>query len=158
MTTVPKEKLRLLNRDDFFNFIELNITGDNLNYIKCDSESKYIDADIFNVFASCFEASNSLFEFYGNTKYNSRNIIRLKNELLELKEKLDDLNSIEELMVFLRSVFLGKDLIEEFNQYYKNWEKNWKMIKEILLRFNSDLLKVVDQCISEDRVLWVIGL
>ena len=32
------------------NFVELNITGGNDSYIRCDKESKYIDSIVFNLF------------------------------------------------------------------------------------------------------------
>jgi len=158
MTSVPLSKMRILNKDEFFNFIELNITGDNQNFNKCDGESKFIDVDIFNIFAACFEASNPLFEFYGNTKYNSRNIIRLNNELQELKKKIELIESKDQLTEFLNDLFLGQDLIDEFKSHYIDWEKNWNNIKEILLVFNADITKLIDKCISEDRVLWVLGI
>lgn len=158
MTSIPIQKTRILKRKEFFNYIELNITGDDSNFNKCDSESSYIDADIFNIYTNCFEASNSLFEFYGNTKYNSRNIIRLKNELEILAEKIVSIKTTNELEAFINSFFLGKEILDDFKKHYTNWEEHWIEIKDILIQFNNDLFKVVNKCITEDRVLWVIGL
>ena len=78
------------------NFVELNNTGGNDTYIRCDKESKYIDSTVFNLFAPCFEAANKLYEYYGPTKYNARKIIPLRNELLKYLEKLESLKSIND--------------------------------------------------------------
>ena len=38
---------------EYLNIVEINTTGDNENYIKGDSESKYVESEVFNLFANC---------------------------------------------------------------------------------------------------------
>ncbi len=68
---------------DYLNIVELNTTGDDENYIKGDSESKFVEGQVFNIFTCCFENANKLYEFFGATKYNVRKIVPLKNELVK---------------------------------------------------------------------------
>ncbi|MFW5944555.1 MAG: hypothetical protein ACOCTU_04790, partial [Bacteroidota bacterium] len=75
---------------DYLNIVELNTTGDNEHYIKGDSESSYLQSEVFNLFINCFENSNQLYEFYGATKYDLRKIVPLKNEL---EKKLNTLRN-----------------------------------------------------------------
>ena len=76
------------------NFVEMNITGDNDNYLRCDRESKYLDSDVFNLFVNCFESANKLYDYFGPTKYNSRKIIPLRNELIK-SQGISNLNAKE---------------------------------------------------------------
>jgi len=142
---------------EYFNIVELNITGDNENYIKGDSESKYLESEVFNLFANCFEKANKLYEFYGATKYNSRNIVPLRNELknkLELMEKID---SLEEFIEFIDSIFLGADFFDELNDDDKDWKKNWNKYFGLLTNVLKNIIKLIEKCIEEQQILWVIG-
>ncbi|MDX9854812.1 MAG: hypothetical protein RBS81_13605, partial [Tenuifilaceae bacterium] len=76
-------KLGLMTRDECIDFVEFNITGDGENYNKCDPESLFLNMNLFNIFASCFERSNHLFEIPGQNMYNVRKIVPLQNELLD---------------------------------------------------------------------------
>ncbi len=55
-----------LYSSEYLNIVELNTTGDNDNYIKGDSESKYLESEVFNLFANCFENANKLYEFFAH--------------------------------------------------------------------------------------------
>ena len=81
---------------EYLNIVEINTTGDNENYIKGDSESKYLQGEVFNIFTKCFENSNKLYEFFGATKYNSRKIVPLKNELLDKLKSFEAINNLDE--------------------------------------------------------------
>ena len=49
-----------LYSSEYLNIVELNTTGDNENYLKGDSESKYAQSEVFNLFAKCFENANKI--------------------------------------------------------------------------------------------------
>ena len=150
-------RIELLPKDFALDYFEFNITGDNESYNKGDAESRYLDGDVFNLFARSFEASNQLFEFDGQTKYNSKNIIPLRNELyinLESLEKITDLCSFES---FVEEAFLGPTFLQKIQKEQPNWKENWKTLLDNLIKVNKDLLRLIDVCLDEDRVLWVIG-
>jgi len=142
---------------EYLNIVELNTTGDNDNYIKGDSESKYVQSEVFNLFASCFENANKLYEFFGATKYNARKIVPLRNELISKLESLEKINTYEQFQDHLDQVFLGEEFIEELNSEDKDWKKNWKYYLDKLIELNKGLIKMTDKCIEEQKILWVIG-
>lgn len=142
---------------DKLNFVELNITGDNDNYITCDTESKFIDTELFNLFASCFEKANKLYEYFGAIRFNSRQIIPLRNALKENLESLEKINTEELFTEYIGSVFLGTAFILELEKQDKSWSPNWDHYLVKIKKANADLISLVDQCIDEGRVLWVIG-
>ncbi|MFP4059877.1 MAG: hypothetical protein ACLFUC_05285 [Bacteroidales bacterium] len=139
------------------NFVELNTTGDNENYIKCAQESKFVSTDVFNLFAICFENSNKLYEYFGPTKYNARRIVPLQNELLKYKDNLQSIKSKEEFIEHVTGIFLGNNFLLEIEKLDKNWEKNWQQYRDKLINMNNQLLMIVDDCIENEKILWVIG-
>lgn len=149
-------RIELFN-SDYLNIVELNTTGDNDNYIKGDSESKYVEGEVFNLFTKCFENAEKLYEFFGSTKYNSRKIIPLRNELINKLESFDKIDSLEGFKNHINQVFLGQDFIDELTIEDKDWESNWNIYLKQLIELNKGLIEITDKCIEEERVLWVIG-
>ena len=139
------------------NFVELNITGTNNQYVKCDPESKFLDSVVFNLFAECFERANSLFEYYGPTKFNSRYIVPLRNRLLTNLTELDQIRTLADFQDHINNKILGKEFLRSLVTLDRNWSDRWKVYHESLLKLNRELLELVDFCIDEDRVLWVMG-
>ena len=142
---------------DYLNIVELNTTGDNDNYIKGDSESKYVESEVFNLFTNCFENANKLYEFFGATKYNTRNIVPLRNELINKLEVLENINSFEDFQNHLDQVFLGQEFVDELTIEDKDWKDKWKFYLDKLIEVNKGLIAVTDKCIEEQKILWVIG-
>jgi len=139
------------------NFVELNYTGGNDTYIRCDKESKYIDSIVFNLFAPCFENANKLYEYFGPTKYNARKIIPLRNELMTYCEKLESVKSTKEFTDYISSNFLGKEFIETLSQSEPSWEKQWKSYVDKLIIINKELIALAEKCADEEKILWVVG-
>ncbi|MFO8235242.1 MAG: hypothetical protein R6U04_07555 [Bacteroidales bacterium] len=149
-------RIELFNAE-YLNLVELNTTGDNENYIKGDSESQYMQSEVFNVFLKCFESSNSLYEFYGATKYNLRKIVPLKNELTKKLDTLKQINTLKEFKDHINSIFLGYEFIDRLKQTNSNWEDSWQKYLENLIKVNKGLIDITEKCIDEQRILWVIG-
>ena len=142
---------------EYLNIVEINTTGDNENYIKGDSESKYVQGEVFNIFTNCFENASKLYEFFGATKYNSRKIVPLKNELLNKLKSFEAINNLDEFHDHLSQVFLGQEFIDELTIEDKDWETKWKFYLDKLIEVNKGLVQIADRCIEEQQVLWVIG-
>ena len=64
---------------DGLNFVEFNITGDDINFSRLNDESRYIHSEVFNLFTKCFENSHDLYEYFEPTKFNARKIVVLRN-------------------------------------------------------------------------------
>jgi LPS O-antigen subunit length determinant protein (WzzB/FepE family) len=142
---------------DYLNIVELNTTGDNDNYIKGDSESQYMQSEVFNLFIECFENSNKLYEFYGATKYNLRKIVPLRNELNKKLKTLTNINCLQDFKEHINNIFLGDEFLETLEENDKDWEKKWEKYLNKLIDVNKGLLKITDECIDNQRILWVIG-
>ncbi|MGC9375256.1 MAG: hypothetical protein ACP5DQ_09475 [Bacteroidales bacterium] len=142
---------------DYLNIVELNTTGDNENYIKGDSESKYVESEVFNIFAPCFENANKLYEFFGATKYNARKIVPLRNELIAKLEALKKIDSSKALKKHINQIFLGQDFIDELTKEDPKWEEKWDYYLQKLIKLNEGIIEITEKCIEEQRILWVIG-
>ena len=142
---------------EYLNIVELNTTGDNDNYIKGDSESKYVESEVFNIFTTCFENANKLYEFFGATKYNARKIVPLRNELLKKLEDLKQIDSLKSFKNHVDQIFLGQDFFDELNKEDEDWEKKWDFYLDKLIKLNQGIIEITEKCIEEQRILWVIG-
>jgi hypothetical protein len=142
---------------DFLNFVELNFTGDNDEYRRCDPESRYLDTDVFNLFLECFENANKLFDYFSGTKYNSRKIIVLRNELFRNLEDLEKISTLQGFIKMAESRFMGKDFLQELERIRPSWRDNWKEYLEKLVKVNRELITFTEKCADEERVLWVVG-
>ena len=139
------------------NFVELNITGTEETYNKCDAESRYLDSGVFNLFTQCFEKANQLYDYSIPTKYNTRFIIPLRNNLLTHITKLEQLKTFAEFQDFISGKVLGKEFLLALVKSDKNWTERWMQYHKKLLIVSREILDLVDFCIDEDRILWVIG-
>ena len=139
------------------NFVELNIAGDNETYVKCHHASSYLSSELFNLFTKCFESSNSMYEYYGPTKFNARQIVPLRNTLQENLVRLEKLKSKDAFIEFIGNIFLGKIFILELQKIDKTWDLNWEQYLTKLRNINKNIIEIVDDCIEKGHVLWVIG-
>ena len=139
------------------NFVELNYTGGNDTYIRCDRESKYIDSIVFNLFAPCFEAANKLYEYYGPTKYNARKIIPLRNELIQHREKLESIKNLEAFNEHISAHFLGKEFLEALDNESPGWEKDWETYLKKLIQINIEMVELSEKCADDEKILWIVG-
>jgi len=149
-------KFSLYSHKDL-NFVELNTTGNNFQYVKCDPESEYMDSPLFNLFADIFEKANRLYECYGATKFNSRYIVPLRNRLLMNLTILEKIQLLEDFQTHINSKIQGKEFLFALVADDNSWTDRWSLYKEKLITINRKILEVVDFCIDEDRTLWVIG-
>ena len=139
------------------NFVELNCTGTNNQYVKCAPESRYVDSVVFNLFTECFEKANSLYEYYGPTRFNARYIVPLRYQLLTYLTKIEKIGSADEFSEFFGAKVLGKEFFDALADLDSHWTDNWKAYHENLVALNKQLLDFIDFCIDEDRILWVLG-
>lgn len=139
------------------NFVELNYTGDNDNFIRCDKESKYLDSVVFNLYAHCFEKAHKIYEYYGPTKFNSRRIIPLRNELIKHKEQLDKFDSKEAFLFFINETFLGREFLEQLERESVAFNTQWSSILEKLKVIADELIALTEMCADEEKILWVAG-
>ncbi|HJZ39333.1 MAG TPA: hypothetical protein VJ203_03120 [Bacteroidales bacterium] len=149
-------RIELFNAD-LLNFVELNTTGDNDDYHRCDVESKYLDSVVFYLFQPCFEVANNTYDYFSGTKYNSRKIIVLRNELISNLQRLESLSGSAEFIDLVSGRFMGNELLAEFENEDSQWQKYWKEYNRKIIGVNRDLIDLVEKCAFDERVLWIIG-
>jgi hypothetical protein len=142
---------------DSLNFVEFNTTGDFEAFQRCDKDSLYMDTDLFNLFSDCFEKSNKLYEYFGPTRYNSRNTVVLINELKANCKVFEQINDYKSFVSFIDDKFLGAEFFTELEKVDKDWHSNWEQYKVKLIDINQQLINLINCCINEERILWVIG-
>jgi hypothetical protein len=141
----------------FLNFVELNITGDNDNYRRCDEESKYLDSAVFYLFQPGFESANSTFDYFGGTKYNARKIIVLRNELMANLKQFEELSAAVDFTELISDKFMGREFLASLEQDDPDWQDAWLGYNQQIIAVNRDLIDLVEKCAYDERVLWVIG-
>lgn len=142
---------------DLLNFVEFNLTGDNDNFNRCDVESKYLDSPVFYLFQPCFEEANKMYDYFAGTKYNSRKIIVLLNELKACLKTFESLQNPAEFSGLVTSRFMGKEFLAGLEDVDSQWTTYWKEYNRKIIGVNKDLIEMVEKCAFEEKVLWVIG-
>jgi hypothetical protein len=142
---------------DLLNFVEFNFTGDNDNYHRCDEESRYLDSAVYYLFQPCFEEANKTYDYFAGTKYNSRLIIVLRNELIKNLQKFETLTESSEFISLISNRFMGKDFFSELEAEDSQWLSHWKEYNRKIIGVNKDLIEMVEKCAFEEKILWVIG-
>jgi hypothetical protein len=139
------------------NFVEFNMTGDFDTLQRCNKDSLYMDTELFNLFSDCFEQSNNLYDYFGPTKYNTRNVVILLNSLQANIDKIKRIDSYEHFVDFAGSKFLGANFIIELEKIDVNWRLNWNEYKIKLIDINQELIDLINRCMEDERILWLIG-
>ena len=142
---------------ELLNFVEFNLTGDNDNYRRCDEESRYLDSSVFYLFQPCFEEANKTYDYFAGTKYNSRKIIVLRNELIANLQKFESLADSREFKNLISSRFMGREFLAELESEDSQWLTYWKEYNRKIIGVNKDLIELVEKCAYEENILWVIG-
>jgi len=137
------------------NFVEFNFTGDNDGFVRCDSESKYLDTAVFNLFIDCFERTNNLFDYFIPSRYNVRNFLPLIKELELKKAELFKIDNADNLKNYLLNKTFG-------NQFIQNLKKldiisDWKEILNKFIKILDDLKLLLQFCLENECTLWIIG-
>ena len=102
----------------------------------------------------CFEKSNNLYEYYEATKYNTRYLVPLRNQLLTHLTTLQGLKDLSGFQSFIDQKLFGKKFLLTLVQGDKNWTDHWSVYHENLVKINREIINLVDFCIDEDRILW----
>jgi hypothetical protein len=142
---------------EFLNFVELNLTGDNDNYNRCDGESKYIDSEVFYLFQPCFENANATYDYFSGTKYNARKIIVLRNNLLNNQQQFESLKSAWEFGELISGRFMGREFLASLEKSDPQWKDHWSDYNGQIIGVNRELIELAEKCAYDERVLWVLG-
>jgi len=142
---------------DLHNLVEFCISASDENYKICSSESFFMEEQVFYLFQSCFEESSKLFDYYEPTRFGLRNIVPLQNQLKNLRNELESVNSRDSLKQFITDRSMGVQFLELMEKEDPEWIRQWDKHHTNLLEICQKLISLTEQCFNEDKVLWVKG-
>ena len=152
--------ISLKNKSDISgsHWIEFNVSGTTTDYTHWADSSKYLDEYAYNFYTDIFEKASSNFNYYGDTKLDKEELVKLKQEIEHRIKTFDDLHSLPDIIEFSKQTSYALNLTQDIEEtYYKqNGEQN-KMIVD-LKKLGSDLSHLLDTCIKQGKTLWVLGL
>lgn len=98
-----------------------------------------------------------MYEYFRGTKYNSRKIIVLLNELKACMKTFETLQNATDFTNLISGRFMGKEFLAQVEEGDSQWTTYWKEYNRKIIGVNIDLIDLVEKCAFEERVLWVIG-
>ena len=150
----------LKNKSDISgtHWIEFNVSGTATEYTHWADNSKYLDEYAFNFYTDLFEKATNDFNYYGNTKFDNKQLIKLKQEVENRVKTFDDLHSLPNIMEFSKKTSYAFNLTQDFQEMYDKQNGQENSLRGDLKKLGSDLSHLLDTCIKEGKTLWVLGL
>lgn len=125
-----------------------------------DNNSLYLDDLIYNyAFANMFKKSNKNFNYFGETKYGQSELIDLLAFLKENSNLLEHTRSIKEFYGLVDN-YSGPPPNTPFITALKQMgiTEDWHQIVIALKEVNQGLIDIVQRCLNNNKVLWVLGV
>ncbi len=137
-------------------YVEFNIDGSLASYLHWDTRSYYLQQAVFCALAGCFgtRAPNVI----GQASYSGDELVKL---LAALKAKQARLANIEDSNALIRAVTdtaMGMSFLTALTSEQHDLQTEWRTIARLLEAIVEELIELVQKCIMEERVLWVLGI
>lgn len=136
-------------------YVEFNISGDEDYFHWCESSS-FLDEKIFRLFYECFDKVSGSFNYYGPTIFIGEKLKELELEFEKTAINLNEIKSLSQLIEYLKRKNDG--FIAEIHEECSDWRNNFEDVLISLRDVNDGLISIIRRCISEKRVLWVLGI
>jgi hypothetical protein len=81
----------------------------------------------------------------------------LLNELKKNYALIVAIKSFDHFVDFAGNKFMGSSFVLEIEKKDKNWRLNWEQYVTKLSDVNQQLSNLINRCIDEERLLWVVG-
>src|ERR1044071_8641278 len=118
----------LKNKSDISgtHWIEFNVSGTATNYTHWADNSKYLDEYVYNFYTDIFEKATSDFNYYGDTKFDKEQLIKLRHEIENRVNILDDLHSLPDIIEFSKKTSYALNLTQDIEEMYhkQNGQQN----------------------------------
>jgi hypothetical protein len=150
--------LRKLDQIRGTGWIEFNISGTPEKFDFNQEDSRYLDESGYNLFVDIVEKNSSFFNFYGPSLVGLTNLQALKLDLEKRRSEMSVIRTIDEFIAFAKYKNFQPDFINEMVEFKNSLDE--RLDKENLIDTNpimNDIIEVVDKCMKEKRVLWVLG-
>lgn len=150
----------LKNKSDISgsHWIEFNVSGTSTDYTHWADNSKYLEEYVYNFYTDIFEKSADDFNYYGNTKFDRKQLIKLKQEIEDRVNTFKDLHTLQDIIAFSKKTSYALNLVQNIEEMYYNQNGQQNMLIDGLKNIGYDLSQLVDTCIKQDKFLWVLGL
>lgn len=139
-------------------YVQFDISGDENHYNFWHSDSLYLYEPIFGVFVDCFEKSVERLNYYGPTVFRASELLRLEQALESSQRDFEQITSSDDLISKLSKLILGKNFLRELEKENYDLKTEWGTVVSSLKLINDALVELVQKCIQEKRVLWVLGI
>lgn len=121
-------------------------------------DSVFLEDDFYGFFSNAFQLSNKKFNYYGDTKYKTEELKKLKILLEKEMENINKISSLRDFDTFVYSINAHFDFHKILEYAGIEWKKNWEEIKKQLCAVNQGLIDTVQRCLDNNKVLWVLGV
>jgi hypothetical protein len=140
-------------------WVEFNISGTPEKFDFNQEDSRYLDESGYNLFVDIVEKNSASFNYYGPSLVGLTNLQALKLDLENRRSEMSGIRTIDEFIVFAKYKKFQPDFINEMVEFKNSLDE--RLDKENLIDTNplmNDINEVVDKCMKEKRVLWVLGI
>ena len=152
--------ISLKNKSDISgtHWIEFNVSGTMTDYKHWADNSKYLDEYAYNFYTDIFEKVTSNFNYYGDTKFNKEQLMKLKQEIERRVKTFDNLHSLPDIIEFSKKTSYALNLTQDIEETYYKQNGQQNKLTDDLKKLGNDLSHLFDTCIKQDKTLWVLGL
>ena len=152
--------ITLKNKSDITgtHWIEFNVSGTVTNYKHWADNSKYLDEYSYNFYTDIFEKIADSFNYYGNTKFEKEQLNRLKKEIEDRIKNVDNLYTRQDIIEFGKRTSHALNLTEKIDEIFDNQNGQQNKLVSNIKKLGHELSNLLDDCITQDRPLWVLGL
>jgi hypothetical protein len=139
-------------------WIEFNVSGTLGNYKHWADDSKYLDEYAYNLYTDIFEKVAKDFNYYGNTRFDKEQLIRLKQEIKDRINTVDNLITLQNIIEFSEKTSHSLHLTEAIETAYDKFDHQQKKLVSDIKKLGHDLIDLFDNCIKQDKTLIILGL
>lgn len=139
-------------------WVEFNISGTVDSYEHWADNSKYLDEFAYSFYTDIFEEKADNFTYYGDTKFSKEQLVRVKQEIDNRIKTVDNLHTLQDIIEFSKKTSHALNLIPEIEAAYNKLNGHQNKLISDIKKLGRELSNLLDNCISQDKPLWVLGL
>ncbi len=151
---------RLKNISDIegTHWIEFNISGTSDNYKHWESDSKFLDEYVYNLFTDIFERHTLKFNYYSNTMYDISQLTQIKKDIINRIHEFSSGETLDDLICLSKKTANALNLSDPLNNCFENSDRNLKKLQDGIVRLCQEMVAFFQFCIDQNRTLWILGL
>ena len=149
-------KLNIFGLEDM-NLVQIQIVSNNDEFEKFSDSAKYLESSVFSIFRNCFELSYPDFKYSGNNLFSTNQVVTLRHHLMTQLTRILAIHSPEDLQTFVMHQIAGLEFMDELKTLYQDWQIFWEVIRDKLTGITNDLIELADNCIDDEKELFVKG-